>query len=140
MQPLDLIRHPLVFFSIAFRDFLKWYFLEKPVRILKTYWEYCKAFNEVFSFGFLLRTLFSPWKQITDKYPSKGFDIGQIAQTFTLNVTTRVIGFIFRIFAFAFGLLMHLVLLAGFVAFFSAWLLFPVLFVWGVVYLFQSLI
>jgi len=139
MQPLDLIRHPIVFVSIAFQDFLKWYFLEKPLRIVKTYWEYFAAFNEVFSFGFLLRTLFSPWKQITDKYPARGFNLGQIAQTFTLNVTTRVIGCIFRIVAFIFGMSMHLALLVGFAAFLTAWLLFPGIFMWGMNYLLQSL-
>ncbi len=138
MQPLDLIRHPIVFFSITFQDFVHWYLLEKPVRILKAYWAYAKACNEVFSFGFLLRTLFSPWKQITENYPNKGFDLGRIGQAFTLNIITRIIGCIFRLSAFLIGVFIQLLLLAGFLSFFLAWLLFPVLFVWGVWILIHS--
>lgn len=135
MGPIDLIRHPVIFVSIAFQDFVRWYFFEKPVRIVKAYWEYFRAFNEVFSFLFLVRTLFSPWKQIHENYPNKGLDLGRIGQTLTLNITTRVIGFLFRIVAFILGLAAQLIVLAGFLTFFFAWVLFPLLFAAGVGYL-----
>ncbi len=128
MGPLDLIRHPLIFTGITIPEFLRWYFWEQPVKILKSYLEYLAAFVEIFSFIFLVRTLFSPWRQITDKYPKRGFNLTVISQTFTLNVVSRTIGFILRVFTLVMGIFAVMFLTIFFVAFYLSWLAFPILF------------
>jgi hypothetical protein len=107
--------------------FLRWYFLEAPVRMTKTYGAYVRALGEIFSFLFLVKTLLSPWKSIRDEYPHKGFNIGVIAQAFTLNMTSRAIGLVFRLTALVVGLTMEVLCLATFLATITVWLIFPVL-------------
>lgn len=134
MGPLDLVRHPLIFTGITLPEFIRWYFGRQPLRILQSYVAYLRAFVEIFSFLFLLRTLFSPWRQITDGYPSQGFNIGKIAQAFTLNVVSRTIGFLFRTTTLFFGLVSVLLLTVCFGIFFMAWMAFPLMFWVGFTY------
>jgi len=106
-----------------------------PVRILKRAWEYIRTTAEVFSFWFLLRTFFKPWKSIKDKYPKKGFNLTLFAEAFTLNCTSRVIGMIFRTVALVIGILMELIVIAVCIAVFLVWVLFPLLFILDLLYL-----
>ncbi len=107
--------------------FLYWYFAERPHEIVSNYLNYANAFSESFSLMFMLKTLFSPWKNITDEYPSKGFNLEQILETFFLNVTSRVIGMVFRLFAMILGIAIQIGLIAGFMSYLLLWLLFPVI-------------
>ncbi|MBU0457942.1 hypothetical protein KJ652_01445 [Patescibacteria group bacterium] len=119
--------------------FLHWYFLQMPVIIIRGGLRFLWTVNEIFSFLFLIRTFFKPWKSITDKYPSKGLNIGLIAQAFTLNCTSRIIGMIFRTVAFVIGVAMELVVLAIFVSVLIVWFFFPILIAMDVFYLVGSL-
>ena len=101
--------------------------MEEPQRIVRRTWVYLQAFFEIFSFVFIVRTLFSPWKAITDEYPQRGFNLERILETLTLNITSRVIGFIARIVVFAFGAAVVAVFCVVSVLFFFAWVLFPIL-------------
>ncbi len=109
------------------RQFLHWYFTERPVELARAYTRYAKAFGAVFSMIFLLRTLFAPWKSIQDAYPTKGFNLNDILQTLTLNVTARAIGFIIRLAAIVAGLVLQVALFAGFSLYILLWVLFPVI-------------
>ena len=137
MELPTAVRHPLLLPSIFWGTFLSWYFWEEPKRIVKNYASYARAFEEIFSFVFLIRTLLKPWKNITDAYPQKGFNIGAIAQAFTLNMTARMIGFLFRFVTLLFGIAIQVTLLAGFLAYLLLWLFFPAIFLYGLGYLFQ---
>ena len=125
--------------SRVLAEFLLWYFLEMPLMILKVGKNYISTFNEIFSFIFLIRTFISPWKSITDKYPEKGFNISIIAQAFTLNMTSRVIGIIFRSIAFLIGVIVELTVLAIFISVFTVWVFFPLLLIADIFYLIGSL-
>lgn len=125
--------------SRVLAEFLLWYFLEMPLTILKVGKNYISTFNEIFSFIFLIRTFISPWKSITDKYPEKGFNISIIAQAFTLNMTSRVIGIIFRSIAFLIGVIVELTVLAIFISVFTVWVFFPLLLIADIFYLIGSL-
>lgn len=111
--------------------FLRWYLLEMPRRIIDGYVAYAKALTEAFSFLFLLRTLFSPWKSITDAYPTKGFNLEKIAETFAMNCTTRMVGAVIRLGAICAGVIAQALCLAAAAAFLALWLLYPVLLVLG---------
>lgn len=115
-------------------SFLPWYFYEEPKHIIKTYIAYAAAFLEIISIPFLLRTLVSPWKSITDEYEVKGFNFSELAQSLTLNVTSRVIGLLFRSITLIIGTVAQLVLLAFFLAYFVLWILYPGLLVAGIAY------
>jgi len=139
MGPLDLIKHPLLFTGITVPEFLRWYFWEQPIHIIRTYRVYFRAFMEIFSFGFLMRTLFSPWKQIRNTTPIRGFNISAMSQALTLSVLSRTIGFFLRSVTVIFGLGFMVILSCGFLAFFFVWIAFPILFWICVSYIISAL-
>ena len=135
MGPLDLIRHPLIFTGITVPEFIRWYIFDQPSKILRKYLEYLRACIEIFSFVFLVRTLFSPWRQIADPYQKRGFNLNYFLQTLTMNTVSRTIGFLFRSVTLFIGLGFVVALTFGFALFYLAWLAFPVLFWMGASYL-----
>lgn len=135
MGPFDLIRHPLLAAGITLPQFLRWYFVEQPMGILQKYLDYLRAFFEIFAFVFLLRTLISPWRQITEPYgPERGFNLQQFGQALTLNIVSRTIGCIFRSVTLCIGLVTVTMLSVGFGLFYLAWVGFPLLFWVGLSY------
>lgn len=125
-------RHPLLTLRIFLPIFVPWYFLEVPMAMARKYLEYAHAFGEIFSFVFILRTLFDPWKGIVDSYPITSLNWELIAQAFFLNVTTRAIGFVFRIIALCVGLILQALSLAAFLFCLLLWLTYPALAVFGI--------
>lgn len=107
--------------------FATWYLLRRPVEITRAYLSYAAAFGTMFSFIFLIKTLFAPWKSIRDAYPTKGFNLAVLMETWTLNVTARAIGSIIRIAAIATGIVIQIALLAGFSMYLLLWILFPII-------------
>ena len=97
------------------------------LRILREYRDYAFAFLEILSIPFLLRTLFSPWKGIIERYPTRGFQWDRILEAFTLNVVTRVIGMVVRVLTLVLALLMQIALLLFFFTRLALWYAFPVL-------------
>lgn len=128
MGPLDILRHPLLLAGITIPEFLRWYFFVEPTRIMRSYVSYLRAFSDIFSFLFLVRTLFSPWKQIRDTYPIKGLNITAISEAFVLNCLSRGIGLLFRVVTIVIGVTVVLVITVAFALYYMAWLTFPVLF------------
>ena len=107
--------------------FMRWYFKERPLEVLRGYFSYADAFNELFSFAFLLKTLVSPWKNIRDEYPTKGLNIEAMMQTFFLNLTARGIGLVIRIIAMLTGIVVQATLLVSFALYVVLWMTFPIL-------------
>lgn len=103
--------------------FLHLYCVAMPLRIVRGYRAYALAFLEVFAFVFLLKTLFAPWKHITDPYPKKGFNLAKIAETFTLNCTARCIGFVIRFATIAIGIVVECACLVAAMAVLAGWFL-----------------
>ncbi len=119
--------------------FARWYILEMPIRIVRYALDELRALFDVFSFVFLLRTLVSPWKNITDAYPAKGFNINRILETFTLNVTARAIGFVIRLATILIGSVLELLCVIAFIAWLLLWVAFPLFLIPLLGYLFLSL-
>lgn len=136
MALLNLLRHPILLSGVTLPEFVQWYFFVQPKKIVQSYFAYFRAFLEIFSFVFLLRTLFAPWKQISEALPSKGFNIGLIAQAFTLNMVSRTIGLLFRTCTICIGIFFLFGLTFVFATFLVIWLTFPLLFWVGLTYFF----
>ncbi len=102
------------------------------------YGAYAKAFYNVFSFTFLLKTLFAPWKKISDDYPDKGLNVRAITETFFLNLTARGIGLIVRMGTMVVGIVVQLAVAALFLSYLLVWIFFPVLAIAGIIFSFTS--
>ncbi|HRH93527.1 MAG TPA: hypothetical protein PKV72_03265 [Candidatus Peribacteria bacterium] len=135
---MQLIPHQRIL-RIAIGTFLPWYFREMPVRIINAYCAYTKAFWEIFSFPFLIRTLFSPWKNVLDPYPKNHFDFQAIFQALVMNLISRAIGCTVRLIMMAIGIVVHVCCLAVFLAWLTVWMLYPFLLVLGSLYLLRVL-
>lgn len=119
--------------------FVRWYLAELPVGIVKGYGAYAYALSEAFSILFLLRTLFSPWKNIVDAYPKKGFNLERILETLALNMTARAIGAVIRLTVIFAGVAMQAVCLATMFLLLFLWALFPFLAIGGIAFIYLSL-
>ena len=122
---MGFLRLSLVIPGLFFTSFLPWYFLGQPKRILENYVAYSNAVNEVLSIPFLVRTLFSPWKSIEDEFPSNLLEFEAVGMAITLNITSRVIGCLFRIIALAFGIVGQAACFAVFMTYFVLWMVYP---------------
>lgn len=130
-----ITRHPAIAGEIV-SGFLKWYFVEVPLHFLRNYREYFRALNEIFSFWFLVKTFLSPWKGIVDRTERRGFDLNLMAQAIALNITSRIIGMVFRLSALVVGIVIELWFFAVFTAMIVVWLAFPALFILDLIQLF----
>ncbi|MDD5026291.1 MAG: hypothetical protein PHH13_02830 [Candidatus Peribacteraceae bacterium] len=130
-----ITRHPALTGETA-SGFLKWYFVEVPLHFLRNYREYFRALNEIFSFWFLIKTFLSPWKGIVDRTERKGFDLNLMAQAIALNITSRIIGMVFRLTALVVGMVVEVVFFTVFTAMILVWLAFPMLFFFDLVQFF----
>lgn len=111
-----------------FNIFIKWYFFEIPSKILKQTYEYIIAISQIYSFIFLLKTLFYPWKGQIYAYQEKGFDIGFIMKVWTANMVSRIIGAIIRFFTIITGLIISIVVFILGLFVWVIWFTYPVLF------------
>lgn len=136
---MRLVPHQLAF-RIAIGAFLPWYFVEMPKAIVATYAAYVRAFWEIFSFPFLLRTLLLPWKNVVDPYPKNHLDITGIFQTLVMNTMSRLIGCMFRVVMMIMGIATHICCLALFLAWLTVWMTFPLLAVLGCSYLVSTIL
>ena len=116
-----------------FTIFLKWYFLEKPISILKETKNYIVLYHDYFSIFILIKTLFSPWKRVVERY-GKGFDIQKIIETLIFNLMSRIIGAIIRIFLLIFALIIEISIIIVGLTILIIWILFPFIFFVGIYY------
>lgn len=109
--------------------FIKWYWLEMPYKIIRKTMQYVMVLGKIFSFIFLLKTLFAPWKKQLYTYPSKGFDLKHIFEVWTSNIISRIVGAFVRVFTILLGI--TTIVIAGFVGTIGLviWVLYPVLFI-----------
>ena len=116
--------------------FIKWYFIEMPIKLLKYIQEYMSVLSYLFSFKFLLKTLFYPWKNQVYAYPSKGFDIKLIMQVLTANLFARFIGAMIRLITIFIGIFVEIVFVIFSVGIVFVWVFSPIVFLFLFVYSF----
>lgn len=138
MKAIAVHSKALLLLAMFWNEFLPWYILIHPLQIIKSYFAYTKVCFEYFSFIFLLRTLFAPWKSIADPYPENWLNIVGVMQALSMNLTARGVGFVVRILTIALGLVSLLALLIFFVAYFITWFIYPFFFVLAIPYLLST--
>jgi len=94
----------------AFSYLVYWYLFETPKEILRGWGSILWFDLEYFSFFFLLKTLFAPWRRI-QWTRGKGFNIGKWFEALTGNIISRLLGSIIRISLIAVGIFVEFLLL-----------------------------
>ena len=109
--------------------FLYWYAKEMPILIVRNIFLYIESVSLIFSFQFLLKTLFYPWKNQLYAYPNRGFDIKRILEIWTNNTISRVVGAFVRLATILIGLVIIIFTMIIGSLFLILWLTYPVLFI-----------
>jgi len=108
-------------------------------------WHYGKAFAEIFalykkalwftarffSLWTLARTLFSPWRRLSEEY-KKGFDPAEFFSSLLVNIIMRIVGALIRSMIIIIGIVCLCAVFLGGLIFFIIWMFAPVLVTVGV--------
>ena len=86
--------------------------------------DFVKGVFNYFSVFYLLRTLFSPWHSIAERY-GRGFALGEYLMVLLGNLVSRVLGVIVRACFIVFGVLATACAAMGAAGFLLFWLLMP---------------
>lgn len=125
--------------ALLFPQFIHWFFIGKPLRILKGWRNILAYILEFFSIGALAKTLFSPWKGIRWQ-KQRGFDIGDYLSVIFSNLTSRFLGATVRLILIGMGLLTEFLLSLVAMISIIAWFALPFLIVLAIFYGFKAFI
>lgn len=122
----------------VFLRYFSWHYIDALSDIFLVWSNFFWFIGHYFSMALLFRTFFSPWKRITEEYKREGIE--EIAETFILNVSSRLVGMVVRFVILVVGLFTEMLLIVGLFIFYTLWLLLPFLVVClpiiGVMFLF----
>jgi len=116
-------------------SWILWQFFEMPKFLFSVWNNYFLFATNIFSIPLLLKTFFSPWRKYNWSYP-KGFDIKEFFNTFISNTFSRIIGAIMRTALIVVGILFQIFVAITGSIIFLAWLLFPFVIVFGLLFIF----
>lgn len=108
-------------------DYIRWHYGSGIFDLLRVWGNLIWFIGHFFSTPLLLRTLFSPFMRLHEKYPEKGhFDMGYWAGTLLINMLMRIVGILVRlVFILISFLLMFVSIVLG-VLFVAFWIIAPV--------------
>ncbi len=106
-------------------DFSVWYYTRAFRDILAVWMNFMWFILHFFSIPLLLRTLFSPWRRMTDS--DKRTSIEDFMEAFVMNIMTRIFGAIVRLSIILCGILFLLLGVIALFAVIALWVCLPVL-------------
>ena len=110
--------------SNLFLLFFSWWYHYLPRRLYLAFLALSITLIDLFSVKQIFKTLFAPWKRDVQSY--EGLTLQQKFQVFLMNLASRLIGFLVKIFVFATFIVMFAATIVIFVAMFLLWLAFPI--------------
>ncbi len=115
-----------------FYELFIWHFKGAPLVIFKTWSNFLKFGLRYFSIPLLLKTIFYPWKRISESYRGGIANFSENLEILILNTFSRFLGFIIKTILIFFGLLfLFFVFITGLIAF-LAWIIFPFFVLFGI--------
>lgn len=110
-------------------QFIWWYLIHFPSRILDNGHHLMIWCWRFFSIGFFVKTLVAPWHKDISSY-GVGFNFAVWLHTFSWNLISRVIGAILRLFFITIGLIFEVTIIFAAVWVLALWLALPAMFVY----------
>lgn len=118
--------------SYLILDFSAWYYTRAFKDMLVVWSNLMWFVVHFFSIPLLVRTLFSPWKRMTDPYHPKSVE--DFFGTLAMNMVSRLLGALVRTVIIVCGVLLLLLGVAGLFLIIVLWILMPLVFVVSVGY------
>lgn len=122
-----------------FYSWLVWHFKDAPLGILNGWKNFLKFSLDFFSIFPLLKTLFAPWKRISESYEGLG-DLTQSLEAFILNSFSRFLGFLVRSFLILIGVFFTSIIFIVGAFIFLIWFFVPILILFGLIVSFALII
>lgn len=104
--------------------YLVWHYTHGILNYLCIWGNFIWFSYNYFSFKILLKTLFSPFKRLTEKN-YRGFDPGKFFADLIVNILMRVVGFLMRVCVIFAGVIVTTIVVIGGLGLFFVWLVLP---------------
>jgi hypothetical protein len=111
--------------SYLILDFVGWYYTRAFRDILAVWSNVMWFLVHFFSIPLLLRTLFSPWKRMTDQYQRTGME--DLFETLVMNMMSRVFGAFVRLLIVGCGIFFLMLGVVSLFVVIVTWVFMPVL-------------
>ena len=120
--------------SFVIVDYLRWHYSVAFKDIVVIWMNVAWFIVHFFSVALLIRTLFAPWKRMSETYKRTGFE--DLAATAILNLLSRLVGASIRLVIIISGCILLVLAVLLLLAFFIVWVTLPpaalYLFLYGV--------
>jgi hypothetical protein len=112
-------------FFILIPQYLSWHYSKSVGDLLNNYKNFLVFIWEFFSISFLIKTLFTPFQRLKEKYKG-GLDLEDLFAVIVTNVLMRIVGFIVRSLIIIIGLVCLSIFVVFGVVLLILWVLLPV--------------
>ncbi len=109
-----------------FPSYLLWHYGRALTDFLEVWRNLFWFVGRFFSVGVLTRTLFAPWRRLSETYSGHGFDLEAIGGALIINVLMRIVGLVVRAITLLIALVVFLLLIFVGVIGFFVWLFLPI--------------
>ncbi len=106
--------------------YLKWHYGRGLLSLIKIWKNFLFFLISFFSLRQMITNLFDHWKRMADPYP-KTFSFSAYLSAFIVNIITRIVGLIMRLFILIIGTTICLSFIALLPVLIIIWLLMPVI-------------
>lgn len=113
-------------------DFIVWYYSKAIIDVLAVWFNFMWFITHFFSMPLLVRTLFSPWKRMTDDSTRR--TIEGFFEAIVMNIMSRIFGAIARLSLIVIGLLALCAGVVGLCVVLACWLFSPFLIILSIFY------
>lgn len=113
--------------------YVRWHYYDQPSAFLKAWRNFVLFGIEFFSVRTLLRTFFSPWKQMYSVRKTLGFDIGDILKTGIENILVSMIGAVLRSWVLLLAICYEILIIIIGLILILFWFLLPFIIMWGLI-------
>jgi hypothetical protein len=106
-------------------SYLAWHYSLGLLDLMSLWRNFLWLSGHIFSIPLLLRTLFSPWKRMSEDYP-KGLNLSNLGEALLVNTLMRLVGAVVRLFAVLAGFVFAGLIIVFGMATLVLWLAMPV--------------
>lgn len=106
--------------------YLQWHYSQGLLDLIGIVRNFLWFFYEFFSIPILLKTLFSPFHRLGEKY-THSLNIEKWFETFVVNLLMRIVGMVLRVFLIMLGSVCMIITSVVGIFFLCAWMFAPVL-------------